>query len=63
MFNKNGKEIIENNLDNICWTEWKIFTQLIKKLDKLDKKVYAQGIDYINTVSYTHLTLPTIYSV
>lgn len=61
MFNKNGKEIIENNLDNICWTEWKIFTQLIKKLDKLDKKVYAPGIDYINIITNMNYDLKQNY--
>ena len=27
------------------------------------KEFHPQGIEYVNTVSYTHLTLQTIYSV
>jgi hypothetical protein len=51
MFNKNGKEIIKHNLDRINWTDWKIFTKLLKALDKLDKKVYCAGIDFINDIT------------
>ena len=51
MFNKNGKEIIKHNLDRMNWTDWKIFTRLLKALDKLDKKVYCAGIDFINDIS------------
>jgi hypothetical protein len=51
MFNKNGRQLIEENLDCICWSEWKIFTILIKKLQKLDKRVYLAGIEYLNIIT------------
>lgn len=54
MFNKNGKQIIEHNLNRINWTEWKIFTQLIKKLEKLDKHIYMPGVDCNSITDITY---------
>jgi len=48
LFNKNGKHIIQQNLERINWTDWKIFTQLMKKLERLDKKIYMSGVNSVN---------------
>ena len=36
---------------------------LRRLLEHLDERKDVQNIDLMNPVSYTHLTLPTIYSV
>ena len=48
LFNKNGIKLIETNLERINWTDWKIFTQLMKKLERLDKKIYMPGVNTEN---------------
>ena len=46
-----------------CTLETKDFTKLYKKFKNLSFEVVGISKDNIKTVSYTHLTLPTIYSV
>ena len=36
--------IIKHNLDRMNWTDWKIFTRLLKALDKLDKNHCKKSI-------------------
>ena len=36
---------------------------LIKRSNKYTEKKVSEGLENLGTVSYTHLTLPTIYSV
>ena len=48
--------------------QWRIYEKLLDPVKDIiilspEYKLIAQGRKYTNTVSYTHLTLPTIYSV
>ena len=58
---KNRIEDISSQVKEIGETEFG--TQIISKI-KLKKSVLSpKGPEYSDSVSYTHLTLPTIYSV
>ena len=76
---KTGKEIFITNGEGSLWKAIKVknecleITQLKKPHIFQEKEIYLLGIavvipksgfeDILKTVSYTHLTLPTIYSV
>ena len=41
--------------------KWRVFCQYVKRF--VDHRYFTRGILLAISVSYTHLTLPTIYSV
>ena len=54
-----AKKVSENGAPD----RWEIFTHGGRKPTGIDAVQYAQEVTALGAVSYTHLTLPTIYSV
>ena len=55
---------LEKLLNRSDKTEIKKLNKLVDEIDALEEKISSLNDEELkNTVSYTHLTLPTIYSV